>query len=446
MKKPRFFCCNLVVIFLSIFICAATLVQDVKIMFLGDSYIEQDWGGGFKPYIYNFFKILNYNVKFVGRSYEGASGEYFSGAPATEYLDFDWPLEARAHEGVTGKTAEAYAMIGSEDVTTALRANPPNIININLNLNDVASGFTASQIVANDGKIVRQIWAFDPNIKIVWNGMAKTQACQSNWYTSIETTNALLQDSIAKWSQSGWIKFVNVDSALNETTDFYSDGHPSNSYGLDRNDGGYYHLAQVIEPILKEAVEDIILPVELTSFTTVLHGTTALLNWSTATEVNNNGFEIERRAAGSSAWTKVGFVPGAGTSNSPKSYLFEDAQLAPGAYVYRIKQIDNNGAFEYSASTQVDAGVSNALQLGGNYPNPFNPTTNIQFSVPENGYASLKVYNMLGQEVATLFSGMATAGHYIPATFNASRLASGIYFARLQYNGKSLVQRMLMTK
>jgi hypothetical protein len=193
------------------------------------------------------------------------------------------------------------------------------------------------------------------------------------------------------------------------------------------------------------------LPVEMTSFTAVMRGTSALLNWSTATEVNNNGFEIERRAVNGeqvtvNSWIKVGFVPGAGTSNSPKSYSFQDAQLAPGAYVYRIKQIDNDGSFKYSASTQVDAGVSNALKLGGNYPNPFNPTTNIQFSVPENGYASLKVYNMLGQEVATLFSGMATAGHYIPATFNASRLASGIYFARLQFNGKSLVQRMLLTK
>jgi pectate lyase len=90
--------------------------------------------------------------------------------------------------------------------------------------------------------------------------------------------------------------------------------------------------------------------------------------------------------------------------------------------------------------------IPRSFGLQQNYPNPFNPTTNMQFSVPQDGYASLKVYNMLGQEVATLFSGIAKAGHYIPVTFNASRLASGIYFARLQYNGKSLVQRMLMTK
>jgi len=189
------------------------------------------------------------------------------------------------------------------------------------------------------------------------------------------------------------------------------------------------------------------LPVEMTSFTASMQNASrAILRWSTATEVNNNGFEIERRAENSSVWAKVGFVSGAGTSNSPKDYTFQDVNLSPGVYVYRLKQIDNNGAYKYSASTQVDVGVSNGLELLSNYPNPFNPETNIRFSVPENGFATLKVFNMLGQEVATLFSGIAQAGHYIPATFNAGTLASGVYFSRLDFNGKNIVQRMLLTK
>jgi hypothetical protein len=191
-----------------------------------------------------------------------------------------------------------------------------------------------------------------------------------------------------------------------------------------------------------------LLPVEMTSFTAVLQGTSALLKWATATETNNSGFQIERSIEGSAVWVEVAFVNGAGTSSSPKTYSYEDKNLAPGKYVYRIKQIDNDGKFIYYTANmpKVDAGISATLQLGGNYPNPFNPTTNIQFSVPQDGYASLKVYNILGQEVATLFSGMAKAGHYIPATFNASRLTSGIYLARLQYSGKSLIQRMLLMK
>jgi hypothetical protein len=191
------------------------------------------------------------------------------------------------------------------------------------------------------------------------------------------------------------------------------------------------------------------LPVEMTSFTAVLQGTGVLLKWATATEMNNSGFQIDRSVEGSNVWAEVVFVKGAGTSSSPKTYSYEDKNLAPGKYVYRIKQIDNDGKttiYNPNELPTVDAGVSTILQLCSNYPNPFNPTTNMQFSVPQDGYASLKIYNILGQEVATLFAGMAKAGHYIPATFNASRLASGIYFARLQYSGKSLVQRMLLTK
>jgi uncharacterized membrane protein len=187
------------------------------------------------------------------------------------------------------------------------------------------------------------------------------------------------------------------------------------------------------------------LPVQLTSFTAAMQGTSAILNWATATEKNNAGFQIERSIAGSNVWAEVAFVNGHGTSSTPNSYSYEDKNLASGAYIYRIKQIDNDGTFKYYTAN-VDAGATHGFQLCSNYPNPFNPSTDIQFSVPQDGYASLKVYNMLGQEVQTLFSGNAIAGHYVKATFNGSRFASGIYFARLQYNGKSLVQRMLMTK
>jgi len=213
-------------------------------------------------------------------------------------------------------------------------------------------------------------------------------------------------------------------------------------------------------PIYFTAGESSALPVEMASFTASMQSTnSAILKWSTATEVNNNGFEIERRAANSelltanskqsivNSWQKIGFVVGAGTSNSPKEYSFTDQGLAPGVQIYRIKQIDNDGAFKYSASAQVDAGVAaKSFQLLGNYPNPFNPTTEIRFSVPENGFASLKVYNILGQEVTTLFNGIAQSGHYIAATFNTGSFASGVYFSRLEYGGKSLVQRMLLTK
>jgi hypothetical protein len=206
---------------------------------------------------------------------------------------------------------------------------------------------------------------------------------------------------------------------------------------------------QVSTKIVISTIVDTIktVPVQLTSFIAAMQSAnSSILRWNTATEVKNYGFDIERRSEGSLLWKKVGFVAGSGTSNTPRDYAFQDVNLAPGVYVYRLKQIDNDGSFKYSGSAQVDVGVAGKSLELLNYPNPFNPATEIRFSVPVDGFASLKVYNMLGQEVTTLFSGMAKAGHYMPVTFNAGNMASGVYLARLEYNGKSVIQRMLFTK
>jgi hypothetical protein len=200
--------------------------------------------------------------------------------------------------------------------------------------------------------------------------------------------------------------------------------------------------------IINRDTEPRVLPVELTSFTAILTGNTAQLNWITATELNNSGFRVERSIENTDNWVYVTFIEGKGTSNVENSYSYKDENLSPNAYIYRLIQIDNDGVETVYIANQpkIDIGVSGELQLGNNYPNPFNPSTEIRFSVPQDGYASLKVYNVIGQEVAILFLGQARAGHYIIATFNAHCLASGIYFARLQYKGESLVQRMLLTK
>ena len=188
------------------------------------------------------------------------------------------------------------------------------------------------------------------------------------------------------------------------------------------------------------------LPVEMTSFSASSNRLTAELQWSTATEVNNFGFEIERKTSNDS-WTKIGFVAGAGTSTSLHNYSYVDNTVDAGLYQYRIKQIDKNGTFKYSSVMQVETGLApKILSLGSNYPNPFNPSTSIEFSVPVDGRAALKVYNMLGQEVATLFDGVATAGKLMKVTFDASRLTSGVYFSRLESGGHALVTRMLLMK
>lgn len=197
------------------------------------------------------------------------------------------------------------------------------------------------------------------------------------------------------------------------------------------------------------------LPVELIAFTVQSTHGIAELNWSTATEVNNYGFEVECRAAsdrhleddGHFAWNKAGFVKGNGTTNAPKEYSFTDKKLSAGKYSYRLKQIDRDGKFEYSKEVEVTIGSAPLkFELAQNYPNPFNPTTTIEFSVPTTGKATLKIFNALGQEGETLFDGIAEAGEYHQTTFDAKNLSSGIYFARLTFEGRSQIRKLLLTK
>lgn len=203
------------------------------------------------------------------------------------------------------------------------------------------------------------------------------------------------------------------------------------------------------------------LPVQLTSLTAVGLKDAAEIKWSTATEMHNYGFEIERRSIGAgvsvgesnnpsverSVWHKVGFVPGSGTSASPREYVFVDRILSPGRYAYRLKQIDMDGSFSYSLSTEVEVGAaSRELMLSPGYPNPFNPSTTIEFTVPEDGFAVLKVFNLLGQEVAVLFEGQARAGQLYSNTFEARALPTGVYLSRLSFGGRSLVERIVLAK
>jgi len=169
------------------------------------------------------------------------------------------------------------------------------------------------------------------------------------------------------------------------------------------------------------------------------------LVWATATEVNNAGFAIEKKSAGGE-WTKVSFVDGHGTTNAPQSYSYTDVCTA-GKYSYRLKQVDRDGKFEYSKEVEAEAALTAGdYTLGQNYPNPFNPATSIHFAVKADQRAKLVVFNMLGQEVATLFDGMALANTMYNVGFNAAGLSSGTYFYMLQTADKREVKKMSLMK
>jgi len=196
---------------------------------------------------------------------------------------------------------------------------------------------------------------------------------------------------------------------------------------------------------------DMPLPVELTSFSASAQNKTVNLTWQTATEVNNYGFEVERvkdfgdKVSMVSVWEKVGFVYGAGNSNSPKEYSFTDKSATSGKYLYRLKQLDNDGQYTYSKEVQVDLGTPTAFALEQNYPNPFNPTTSMQYSVSNKQFVTIKVFDMLGREVAILVNGEKEPGTYT-AEFATTGLASGTYIYRMQAGEFVQTKKMVILK
>ncbi len=192
-------------------------------------------------------------------------------------------------------------------------------------------------------------------------------------------------------------------------------------------------------------VEDGILPVELTSFNAQINNNVVILNWQTATEFNNYGFEIERTSTQNILWEKVGFVQGHGNCNSPKNYSFSDKPIGGSTFKYRLKQIDTDGKYEYSPEVEVNLNVPTDFSVKQNFPNPFNPTTKIEFSIPSDNNVELKVYNVLGMEVATLLNEHRQAETH-SIEFNASNLSSGIYFYKVVSGNYSEIKKMLLLR
>jgi len=208
------------------------------------------------------------------------------------------------------------------------------------------------------------------------------------------------------------------------------------------------------------------IPVELTSFTASVVDNSVILNWQTATETNNSGFEIQRLQdykieklsewiPSEQNWETIGFVPGFGTTTEIRSYSYTDAGLSSGTYLYRIKQIDYDGSYEYSNVVEVNVGVPEKFSLEQNYPNPFNPTTKIKFTIQQTdnpllggargGFVTLKVYDILGTEITTLINEEKPAGNY-EVEFDARGLSSGTYFYKLITGNFVSVKKMLLMK
>ena len=201
------------------------------------------------------------------------------------------------------------------------------------------------------------------------------------------------------------------------------------------------------------------LPVELSSFTYKILSNGVKLNWVTQTEVNNYGFEIQKTPkvsplysggetpSSGENWETLAFVEGHGNSNSPKYYSYTDEGVLYGNYLYRLKQIDNDGSYEYSNPVEVFAGeIPDKIVLEQNYPNPFNPSTKIKFAVQGSKQTTLKVYDILGNEIAELFNQITEPGGIYEVNFDGSELASGVYYSVLRSGEKVEIKKMMLMK
>ena len=325
--------------------------------------------------------------------------------------------------GATSKTFEVGTANGYSPVTVAF-----GDVSVAGDLTAVATQTTHTNAVTPNETLTRY-WSFT-NSGITFDNYSATfsyLAADFNGVQFIELTDegAMV---VGKYASSAWT-FPTIGTRTPGGTD----------------DGGSIEVTGVTSfSDFAIGKNESALPVELTSFTALVQNKSVNLNWQTATEVSNYGFEIQRQKSEignqKSEWEKIGFVQGHGNSNSQKEYLFEDKNPQVGKLQYRLKQIDNDGAFEYSNTVEVNFDAPVNFVLEQNFPNPFNPETVISYQLPVSGFVVLKVYDLLGREVATLVNKEEEAGiHH--ATFSLATsgtphatLASGIYLYRIEAN------------
>ena len=270
-----------------------------------------------------------------------------------------------------------------------------------------------------------------------------------SWFPQNSGTNSInLRSLFFHDSENGWV--VGKDEYILRTT------NGGDTWNLDRSGPGFellhiFFLNNLDGWII--GTSGIILatnnggiPVELVSFTASQSNDQIQLSWITATELNNQGFEIERKTTES--WEKIGFVNGNGTTTEMQYYSFTDnSGLVNNVYkiYYRLKQIDFDGTYEYSNEVTIELSQPDSYLLNQNYPNPFNPSTIISWQLPESKFVTLKIYDVLGNEVASLINEEKPAGNF-EVEFNATALSSGIYYYKLVAGDFVDVKKMILLK
>jgi len=426
------------------------------------------WGGSWTPgtplpasLVGGVLVSCGDKIYYVG----GAAGVSTSGTPVYEYSPATgtWTAKAPMPVGLAGHRAVAWGdsvifvlggpWTGSQTnlnvhyyrpasntwgtITNSLPANmgrrtfaagiSGNKIIISCGYNNIGTLFQKSTLVGTLGSDATSLtWTTAPNLGIAYNGLSRPGGiaygdyffvvggerggpggyCDSTFVFSIADNNWVYTIPGKPMATSNIWNAVSA-KVIDDTVRLFAPG-------------AYNVSAKNNFDVLGCGI--LIIPVELTSFTASVDENSVTLNWSTATETNNFGFEVQRDGQ------KVGFIPGCGTTTEKKSYSFNDMNVPLGNYTYKLIQIDLDGTRHNVGSIEVDVTfVPQKYALFQNYPNPFNPSTTIKYQLPEKSLVTLKVYDLLGNLVKSLVNNEQEAGSY-EVVFDASDYSSGIYF------------------
>lgn len=297
----------------------------------------------------------------------------------------------------------------------------PSAMNVNY-----YSGVNPPSVVT--GNYSNSYWSVTPTGSLTGATYDITINFGDNETYTITTPN--VNTRMAKYNASYWYVFISSGTSSLQTELNYS-----NTWAKTRGlNNGFTNFALTDETSP--------LPVELCSFDASVSQRSVKLSWSTCSELNNMGFEVERREYNKETgdyypWIRHAFVDGHGTTNQQQYYSYSDNKMNAGKYQYRLKQIDYNGNFEYhnlNSPSEILIGNPKVAELYQNYPNPSNPVSKVDYQIPFAGKVSLKVYDLTGKEVASLVDTQLEGGYYT-AEFNGSSLASGVYFYRLIAQG-----------
>jgi len=405
----------------------------------------------FLLYSYGFAQS-NHTVTFSGNASDFNSAEKYSAALANTdyYTTFDATylyVGAFRTGGNTFAGYDHFTVYVDSDPNSTPTSGTGSTTGVNWDNQTPTLPFSANyRIVLRNNNFGESFYSYYSS------GSWTTSSANGQSWTQYATSTAL--EVRVPWTDLGspsGVYLTNYMSYGGGGGGFYSPAPGSISGTTVSGYFGYFSIQSGVTPNSITNTPFSALPVELSTFTASLSNSAVELNWKTATEVNNYGFEVQRAASSKQSeslnWEKIGFVNGAGNSSSPRQYSFTDKGITFGNYSYRLKQIDVDGQYKYSSVVNVSAGqLPNGFVLNQNYPNPFNPSTQIQFGFNDNTRATLTVYNVLGQKVASLFDGVAQAGQLYNITFNGDNFASGIYYYKLQSNNNTQIKKMLLMK